>query len=58
MDLQFIQVFAPVQVKAVKAKIFLVKTPVDAANGKVEKKKKQCTASAKKINVKNKVGEQ
>lgn len=40
MDLQFIQVFAPVQVKAVKAKIFLVKTPVDAANGKVEKKKK------------------
>ena len=40
MDLQFIQVFAPVQVKAVKAKIFSVKTPVDAANGKVEKKKK------------------
>lgn len=39
MDLQFIQVFAPVQVKAVKAKIFSVKTPVDAANGKVEKKK-------------------
>ena len=57
MDLQFIQVFAPVQVKAVKAKIFSVKTPVDAANGKVEKKK-QCTASAKKTNVKNKVGEQ
>ena len=40
MDLQFIQVFAPVQVKAVKAKIFSVKTPVDAANGKVKKKKK------------------
>ena len=41
MDLQFIQVFAPVQVKAVKAKIFLVKTPVDAANGKVEKNNAQ-----------------
>ena len=41
MDLQVIQVFATVQVKAVNAKTFLVKTPVDAANGKVEKNNAQ-----------------
>ena len=42
--------------KAVSGETFSVKTPVDAANGKVEKK--YCTALAKKIKVKNKVGEQ